>query len=127
VATATADELTPYCAPDVGLGPLVTERVHYDSADGTRVSMFLVHPADAPRDGRQPVRLCAYGGFNIPLEPRYTPVNTAWLHHGGTLAVAHIRGGGEYGREWHEAATTSAAVHARRQRTIRRELLTGLV
>jgi prolyl oligopeptidase len=66
--------------------------------------MFLVHRADVQRDGRSPVRLCGYGGFNISFEPHFTPVNATWLKLGGVLAVANIRGGGEYGREWHEAA-----------------------
>jgi prolyl oligopeptidase len=100
------DELAPYHVPEIGLDPsdYVTNQVWYESKDGTRVSMFLVHRADLPRDGGTPVRLCAYGGFNIPFEPRFTPVNAVWLKLGGVLAVANIRGGGEYGREWHEAA-----------------------
>jgi prolyl oligopeptidase len=82
----------------------VTDQVWYESLDGTRVSMFIVHRRDLPRDGRQPVRLSGYGGFNIPVEPRFTPLHAAWLKLGGVLAFANVRGGGEYGREWHEAA-----------------------
>ncbi|MFP2895246.1 prolyl oligopeptidase family serine peptidase [Corallococcus sp. 4LFB] len=66
--------------------------------------MFLVHRKDLPRDGRQPVRLNGYGGFNISLEPRFSALNAAWLKLGGVLAFANVRGGGEYGRAWHEAA-----------------------
>jgi prolyl oligopeptidase len=101
-----AEELAPRHVPDIGLDPsdYVTDQVWYDSRDGTRVSMFLVHRRDLPRDGQRPVRLCGYGGFNIPFEPRFTPVNAVWIKLGGVLAVANIRGGGEYGREWHEAA-----------------------
>jgi len=101
-----ADRLSPYHVPDVGLdaAAYVTDQVWYESRDGTRVSMFIVHRKDLPRDGRWPVRLTGYGGFNIPFEPRFTAVNAAWLKLGGVLAVANVRGGGEYGREWHEAA-----------------------
>jgi prolyl oligopeptidase len=102
-----ADELVPYHVPDIDLDPdgYVTDQVWYDSRDGTRVSMFIVHRSDLPLDGQRPVRLTGYGGFNIPFEPRFTAANAVWLKLGGVLAVANIRGGGEYGREWHEAAT----------------------
>jgi prolyl oligopeptidase len=100
------DELAPYHVPEIGLDPsdFVTNQTWYESRDGTGISMFLVHRADVQRDGRSPVRLCGYGGFNISFEPHFTPVNAVWLKLGGILAVANIRGGGEYGREWHEAA-----------------------
>lgn len=100
------DRLTPYHVPDVGLDPdaYVTEQVWYESRDGTRVSMFVIHRRDLVRDGRHAVRLSAYGGFNVSVEPRFTAVNAAWLQHGGVLAFANVRGGGEYGRAWHEAA-----------------------
>ena len=66
--------------------------------------MFLVYRRDLPRDGRQPVRLTGYGGFNIPFEPRFTAADAVWMKLGGMLAVPSIRGGGEYGRKWHQAA-----------------------
>ncbi|MGN6108075.1 MAG: prolyl oligopeptidase family serine peptidase, partial [Kofleriaceae bacterium] len=101
-----ADRLSPYHVPDVGLdaSAYVTDQVWYESLDGTRVSMFLVHRKDLPRDGRLPVRLTAYGGFQVSLEPRFAAVTAAWLKLGGVLAFANVRGGGEYGRAWHEAA-----------------------
>lgn len=101
-----ADQLLPYHVPDAGLGAsdYVTDQVWYDSLDGTRVSMFIIHRKDLPRDGQQTVRLIGYGGFNVSLEPFFTAVNAAWLKLGGVLAFANIRGGGEYGRAWHEAA-----------------------
>ncbi|ATB41037.1 peptidase S9 [Cystobacter fuscus] len=101
-----ADRLSPYHVPDVGLdaSEYVTDQVWYESLDGTRVSMFIIHRADLPRDGRQPVRLSGYGGFNISVEPRFSALNAAWLKLGGVLAFANVRGGGEYGRAWHEAA-----------------------
>jgi prolyl oligopeptidase len=101
-----ADRLTPYHVPDAGLDPAayVTEQVWYESRDGTPVSLFLVHRRGLPRDGRRPVRLSGYGGFGIAVQPRFTAVGAAWLRLGGVLAFANVRGGGEYGRAWHEAA-----------------------
>lgn len=101
-----ADRLTPYHVPETGLDPsdYQTEQVWYESADGTRVSMFLVSRRGLPRDGRRPVRLNGYGGFGIALEPRFAALNAAWLSLGGVLAFANVRGGGEYGRDWHAAA-----------------------
>ncbi len=101
-----ADLLTPYHVPDVGLdaAEYVTEQVWYTSPDGTRVSLFFVHRKDLPRDKQQSVRLRGYGGFNISVEPRFTPLQAAWLKLGGVLAFANVRGGGEYGRAWHEEA-----------------------
>ena len=115
-----ADRLTPYHVPDVGLdaSAYVTDQVWYESRDGTRVSMFIIHRKDLPRDGRRPVRLSGYGGFNISVQPRFTAVNAAWLKLGGVLAYANIRGGGEYGRAWHEAARQDAA--AKRLRRLHR-------
>jgi prolyl oligopeptidase len=101
-----SNSLTPYHVPDVGLNPsdYVTDQVWYESRDGTQVSMFVIHRTDVPRDGRRPVRLSGYGGFNISVGPRFSPITAAWLKLGGVLAFANVRGGGEYGRAWHEAA-----------------------
>ena len=77
----------------------------YSSADGTRVSMFLIHRPGLPRDGDRPVFLTGYGGFNISLTPQYDPAHVAWLELGGIVAVANLRGGGEYGEAWHQAGT----------------------
>ncbi|MDC3980873.1 prolyl oligopeptidase family serine peptidase [Polyangium jinanense] len=109
-----SDRLTPYHVPDVGLDPAayVTDQVWYESADGTRVSMFIIHRKDLPRDGRMPVRLSGYGGFNISLQPRFSAVTAAWLKLGGVLAFANVRGGGEYGRAWHEAAVKTRRQNA---------------
>ena len=96
-----ADTLTAYHVPDVGI-KADTEQVWYASKDGTQVSMFVVRPQGV--DGPIPTRLTGYGGFNVSIEPWYAPVHAAWLENGGALAFANIRGGGEYGREWHEAA-----------------------
>lgn len=80
-----------------------TTQVWYSSKDGTKVSMFLVHRRDLPKDGRRPVLMTGYGGFNISLTPGFDPSNFAWLDKGGIYAVTNLRGGGEYGEAWHEA------------------------
>ena len=75
------------------------------SKDGTRVPYFLVHPKGAKADGTSPTLLYGYGGFEISLTPGYSGgVGKGWLEKGGTYAVANIRGGGEYGPRWHQAA-----------------------
>ncbi|MGE3274258.1 MAG: prolyl oligopeptidase family protein [Vicinamibacterales bacterium] len=79
------------------------EQVRYPSKDGTQVSMFLVHRSGLERDGERPVYLTGYGGFNISLTPQFDPAYFAWLDRGGVVAVANLRGGGEYGEAWHRA------------------------
>src|SRR3954451_16740539 len=79
------------------------ERVFAPSKDGTRVPINLMYRAGPPKDGSAPALLYAYGGFAISLKPSFEPSRLLWLEHGGVYAVANIRGGGEYGREWHHA------------------------
>ncbi len=84
---------------------LHTEQHFAVSEDGTRVPYFMVSREDMPRDGRQPTLLYGYGGFEISLTPGYSPgVGRGWLENGGVYVVANIRGGGEYGPRWHQAA-----------------------
>jgi prolyl oligopeptidase len=78
-------------------------QVFYDSTDGTRVPMFIVGRKGMVRDGTRPTLLYGYGGFNISLTPAFSPATVGWLELGGIFAVANTRGGGEYGREWHDA------------------------
>jgi prolyl oligopeptidase len=108
------DRLTPYHVPDVGLdaAAYVTDQAWYESRDGTPVSTFIIHRKDMPRDGHRPVRLSGYGGFNISVQPTFTALNAAWLKLGGVLAYPNIRGGGEYGRAWHEAAVKTRRQNA---------------
>jgi prolyl oligopeptidase len=79
-----------------------TTQVFFESRDGTRVPMFLVHRNDLALDGSNPTILYGYGGFNIPLQPAFSIALLPWLEKGGIYAVANLRGGGEYGETWHE-------------------------
>jgi prolyl oligopeptidase len=80
----------------------VTEQVVAESADGTKVPIFLTRHKDLKPDGGASALLYGYGGFDISLTPYFSPDMAVWLERGGVLAVANLRGGGEYGRAWHE-------------------------
>ncbi|AOS45680.1 Prolyl endopeptidase [Lacunisphaera limnophila] len=82
-----------------------TKQIFYASKDGTRVPMFITHRRGLKLDGSHPTLLYAYGGFDISLKPAYSPSVVAWLELGGVYAQPNLRGGGEYGREWHLAGT----------------------
>jgi len=79
-----------------------TKQVFYPSKDGTRIPMFLTHKKGLVKDGNNPTLLYGYGGFNISLTPAFSLVALLWVESGGIYAVANLRGGGEYGEEWHK-------------------------
>ena len=82
-----------------------TRQVFFRSRDGTQVPMFLTHRKDLSREQTHPTYLYGYGGFNISLTPYFSVSNLVWLELGGILAIPNLRGGGEYGEEWHRAGT----------------------
>jgi prolyl oligopeptidase len=85
--------------------PYIVRQEFYQSKDGTRVPMFLVHRRDLTKDGSHPTLLYGYGGFNVPMVPTFSIRFAAWLELGGIVAVPNLRGGGEYGEPWHRAGT----------------------
>lgn len=90
---------------DFDVDNYVTEQIFYESKDGTKIPMFLVHKKGLELDGKRPTLLYGYGGFNISFTPSFMVRNLIWLENDGVFALANIRGGGEYGEEWHEAGT----------------------
>jgi prolyl oligopeptidase len=82
-----------------------TSQVFYSSKDGTRISMFITHQRGLALDGSHPTELYGYGGFGIPITPSFSPAVIAWVERGGIFAVPNLRGGGEYGEQWHLAGT----------------------
>lgn len=96
-----------YLAPKVTFNPeqYTTEQVFYPSKDGTKVPMFLTYKKGLRKDGNNPVFLYGYGGFNVSLNPGFSTNRLVFLENGGIYAQANLRGGGEYGEEWHQAGT----------------------
>ena len=80
-----------------------TEQVFFPSKDGTKISMFIVKPRGAKKDGKNPTILYGYGGFNVSLTPGFSSSRVVWLERGGIYAIPNLRGGGEYGEEWHRS------------------------
>ena len=82
-----------------------SKQVFYTSKDGTKVPMMITHKKGLQINGKNPTILYGYGGFNISLNPSFSVTNAVWLEQGGVYAVPNLRGGGEYGKEWHDAGT----------------------
>ncbi|MFC1795908.1 prolyl oligopeptidase family protein [Pseudomonadota bacterium] len=100
-------EVEVFKAPDVAMNPedFLVKQVFYTSKDGTRMPMFISHRKDVVPDGNTPTMLYGYGGFNISMKPSYSTTRLTWMDMGGIYALANLRGGGEYGEEWHQAGT----------------------
>ena len=82
-----------------------SEQVFYPSKDGTQIPMIITYKKGTKLDGNNPTILYGYGGFNISLTPSFSIANAVWMEMGGIYAVANLRGGGEYGKKWHDAGT----------------------
>lgn len=96
---------TIFRQPKVDFNPAdyETKQVFYKSKDGTTVPMFITHKKGLKLDGSNPTYLYAYGGFNISMTPGFSVSNLVWMEMGGVYAQANLRGGGEYGEDWHQA------------------------
>ncbi|MBW3469208.1 prolyl oligopeptidase family serine peptidase [Arthrospiribacter ruber] len=92
-----------YNKPDIQFDPekYESQQVFYTSKDGTKIPMIITHKKGLKKDGKNPTILYGYGGFNVSLTPAFSIANTVWLENGGVYAVPNLRGGGEYGENWH--------------------------
>ncbi|WP_346290442.1 prolyl oligopeptidase family serine peptidase [Sphaerothrix gracilis] len=100
-------ESTLFRQPQVNFDPAdyQTEQIFYTSADGTRIPMFIVHKRGLVLDGQNPTLLYGYGGFSVSITPGFSVSNLVWMELGGIYAVPNLRGGGEYGEDWHLTGT----------------------
>ncbi|GAA0872696.1 prolyl oligopeptidase family serine peptidase [Gangjinia marincola] len=96
-----------YRKPQIDFNPenYESKQVFYTSKDGTKVPMIITHKKGITLDGKNPTILYGYGGFNISLTPSFSITNAVWMEQGGIYAVPNLRGGGEYGKAWHDAGT----------------------
>ncbi len=90
-------------APSIDPSAYEVAQEWYPSKDGTRVPMFVVHKKGLTKNGKNPTLLTAYGGFNVSLTPTFSRTAYLWMEHGGVFAVANLRGGAEFGEDWHRA------------------------
>ncbi len=100
-------EYQPYWKPEIDFDPddYESNQIFYTSKDGTKVPMIITHKKGLERNGKNPTILYGYGGFNISLTPSFSIVNAVWMEQGGIYAVPNLRGGGEYGKKWHDSGT----------------------
>ena len=96
-----------YRKPAIDFNPedYESNQVFYNSKDGTKIPMIITHKKGVKLNGKNPTILYAYGGFNVSLTPNFSITNAIWMEQGGILAVPNLRGGGEYGKKWHDAGT----------------------
>ncbi len=96
-----------YWKPSINFnsGAFESNQVFYTSKDGTKIPMMITHKKGLELNGKNPTILYGYGGFNISLTPSFSITNAVWMEQGGILAVPNLRGGGEYGKIWHDAGT----------------------
>ena len=96
-----------YWKPEIDFDPnqYESQQVFYTSADGTKIPMMITYRKGLELNGKNPTILYGYGGFNISLTPSFSTVNAIWMEQGGVYAVPNLRGGGEYGKKWHDAGT----------------------
>jgi len=96
-----------YWKPSIDFNPddYESNQVFYNSKDGTKVPMMITHKKGIELSGKNPTILYGYGGFNVSQNPRFSVTNAIWMEQGGIYAVPNLRGGGEYGKEWHKAGT----------------------
>ena len=102
-----AKESSEYWSPAINFNKddYESTQVFYKSKDGTKVPMIITHKKGVELDGKNPTILYGYGGFNISLTPSFSLANAVWMEQGGIYAVPNLRGGGEYGKAWHDAGT----------------------
>lgn len=103
----TSGKSSLYWQPKIDFNPsdYTSEQVFYRSKDGTKIPMIITYKKGLKRHGKNPTMLYGYGGFNISLTPAFSVVNAVWLDLGGIYAVPNLRGGGEYGKDWHISGT----------------------
>lgn len=96
-----------FIKPEIDFNPenFESKQIFYTSKDGTKVPMIITHKKGLELNGKNPTILYGYGGFNISLTPSFSIANAVWMEQGGVYAVPNLRGGGEYGKKWHDAGT----------------------
>ncbi|QBA65288.1 prolyl oligopeptidase family serine peptidase [Muriicola soli] len=100
-------EYSTYWKPEIDFNPsdYESKQVFYTSKDGTKVPMIITFKKGTALNGKNPTILYGYGGFNVSLTPSFSVLNAIWMEQGGVYAVPNLRGGGEYGKKWHDAGT----------------------